>query len=267
MGCRISMSNISNQITEGRYVPLTRIRELFKGGNDLAQRSILEELQEFNAALLANTIDCIDPTPAYQRYMDREIRSVTPGLKPTVGVALTCEMDTSTPAGQPDFGDYYQLLDEMSQLDEPSVLVIRTLGSRPNHECVMGDGMAKELHSCGCLGVVTDGGVRDVSDLLKIPFAAHSKGITVHHSSIRIRSIGQPIEIGGIAVKRGDVIHADSEGVIKIPASCLGELAASARRMKSFEREAHELLQDKRLSSLDRHCRVRELLPKYGFEK
>jgi 4-hydroxy-4-methyl-2-oxoglutarate aldolase len=96
------------------------------------------------------------------------------------------------------FGAYYQLLDEMSQLDEPSVLVIKTLGSRPKHECVMGNGMAKELHSCGCVGVVTDGGVRDVSDLLKIPFAAHSKGITVHHSSIRFAQLANQLKSEGL---------------------------------------------------------------------
>ena len=231
----------------------------------MSQRLMLEELQEFSAALLANTIDCIDPTPAYQRYMGGEIRSVTPQLRPTVGVTFTCEMDTSTPEGHSDFGGYYQMLDDMSRLDEPKVFVIKTFGSRPNHECVLGDGMAKELYSCGCVGVVTDGGVRDVSDLLKVPFAAHSKGTTVHHGAMRIRAIGQTIEIGGITVKRGDIIHADSEGVIKIPTPCLGDLAVSARRMESFEHEAHRLLQDKNLSSFERHRRVRELLPKYGF--
>ena len=111
--------------------------------------------------------------------------------------------------------------------------------------------MAKERYSCGCVGVVTDGGVRDVSDLLKVPFAAHSKGTTVHHGAMRIRAIGQTIEIGGITVKRGDVIHAD-EGVIKIPTSCLGDLAGSARRMESFEmKPTGNLLQDKNLSSFE----------------
>ena len=233
----------------------------------MSQRAILEELQKFSTALLANTIDRIDLTPAYQWYMEREIRSVTPELGPTAGIALTCEMDTSTPDGQPSIEGYYQQLEEMAQLKEPVVWVVKTVGSRPNHECVMGDGMGKELHTCGCVGVVTDGGVRDIGGLLPIPFAAYSKGITVHHCSIRVRSIGQAIEIGGITVRSGDLIHADSEGVIKIPSACIKDLAASARRMESFEHEAHELLQDTGLSAVERHQRVGKLLPKYGFGK
>src|SRR5689334_15980665 len=68
-------------------------------------RPLLEQLLEFDTALLANTISAIDPTPVDRWYMGGSIQSVTPGLGPTAAVAYTCELDSSTPGGTADLDD------------------------------------------------------------------------------------------------------------------------------------------------------------------
>src|ERR1700710_1365402 len=131
--------------------------------------SIISDLREFDTALLANTIGYIDPTPAYQYYMAGSIQSVTPLIGPTVGVAVTCEMDSSTPEGEPNFEKYYEQLEQIAAMKEPVVWVVKTVGSRPDHECILGDGMAKLLYAAGCVGAVTDGGLRDVAGFASVP--------------------------------------------------------------------------------------------------
>jgi len=232
---------------------------------DGALRALIEQLRDFDTALLANTIGYIDPTPPEEFYMGGSIASVTPSLGPTVGVAVTCEMDTSTPGGKSDMEGYWEQLDQMSKIGVPTVWVVKAVGSRPDHETIIGDGMAKTLYSVGCVGLVTDGGVRDVPGLLATPFAAYARGLTIHHCAIRLRNPGQPVEVGGIVVSTGDLIHANAEGVIKAPASCRERLPEAAIRMRAFEHEAHLALRRTDLSLAEKRRMVSEALTKHGF--
>lgn len=228
-------------------------------------RAALEQLREFDTALLANTIGYIDPTPPHEYYMGQTIRSVTPALGPTAGVAVTCELDTSTPGGQAELEDYWRQLEQMQKMDAPAVWVVKCVGARPEHECVIGDGMGKTLRSVGCAAVVTDGGVRDVLGLQMIPMPTFSRGVTVHHCALRVRRINQPVEIGGVTVRPGDILHANAEGVIKIPHGCVSSLASRAVQMRAFEHEAHLLLRQPDFPLREKQKAVAALVERYGF--
>jgi regulator of RNase E activity RraA len=228
-------------------------------------RSLLQELQDFDTALLANTIGYVDPTPPHEYYMGGSIQSVTPELGPTVGVAMTCELDSSTPGNKADFKIFWDQLEEMSRMKVPVVWVVKTVGARPDHECVFGDGMAKLLYAAGCVGLVTDGGVRDVNGLRSIPFAAYSKGTTIHHCELRFRASKEPVEVGGITIRAGDVIHANAEGVIKLPSGALSKLPAAAVKMRAFEHDVHILWRRTDLSVKQKQKDVARLAREYGF--
>jgi regulator of RNase E activity RraA len=182
-------------------------------------------------------------------------------------VAYTIELDSSTPLQKADVEAYWRQLDAMSKEDRPIVWVVKTIGSRPDHECVIGDGMAKTLHTVGCLGIVTDGGVRDVAGLMTIPFAAYSRGKTIHHCHLRFRSPGEPVDVGGITVRTGDIIHADGGGVIRLPATCVAELPERAVQMVAFEREVHQMLRRADIPVGEKRGLVQDLLAKYKFAK
>jgi 4-hydroxy-4-methyl-2-oxoglutarate aldolase len=226
---------------------------------------LLDELREFDTALLANTINFIDPTPAHEFYLSGEIQSVTPPLGPTVGIAFTAELDSSTPEGVAETDLYWEQLEAMDKCDLPIVWVVKAVGSRPEHECMIGDGMAKTLFSVGCMGLVSDSRVRDVPGLITTPFAAYCRGRAVHHGALRFRATNRPVEVGGVTIHPGDVVHANSEGVIRIPPGCLEHLAENAVRNRAFEHEAHMFLRRPDRSPAEKRAHVRKLVTKYGF--
>ncbi len=199
--------------------------------------------------------------------MGGSIASVTPTLGPTVGVAMTCEIDTSTPGDKGELDLYYEQLEAMQRMEEPTVWVAKVVGSRPDHECVLGDGMAKMLHAVGCAGVVTDGGVRDVEGLLTVPLAVYSRGRTIHHCALRIKRTNGPIQIGGITVSPGEIIHANVGGVIKLPRAGLEKLPALATEMRAFEHEVHRVWRETGVSLAAKRKHVADLLAKTSFAK
>ena len=227
---------------------------------------LIRQLTDFDTPLLANTIGYIDATPVHTWYMGGSIRSLTPTLGPTVGVAVLCEADSSTPEGEPDWEPFYEALEEITGMDLPVVWVVKAMGSRPDHECIMGDGMGKMLHAAGCSGIVTDGGLRDVDGLLSTGFAAYARGLVVHHTAVRMRRVRGPLEIGGITVSSGDVIHAGKEGVIKIPGSCVERLPERAVAMRAFEHAAHMQQRRTDISVQEKRALTTGLLKQYGFK-
>src|SRR5678816_2501736 len=100
----------------------------------MSLNSLIEQLADFDTALIANTIGYVDPTPVHEWYMGGSIGSLTPSVGPTVGIAMTLEMDTSTPGNKADLALYYDLLKEIQESSSPVVVIMKAVGSRPDHE-------------------------------------------------------------------------------------------------------------------------------------
>lgn len=233
----------------------------------MVSRQLLESLADFDAPLLANTLDYIDSTPQAERYMSGDIHSVTPGLGPTVGLAVTCQIDSSTPQDQPDMDPFWQQLKQMQQMELPSVWVVQAVGSRPDHECILGDGMGKLLYAVGCLGSVTNGRVRDIAGLLSVPFAVYCPGTAPHHCAVRVKVMDEPVVVGGITIQPGDIIHASQEGVIKIPTATAKTLLEKAPDMRAAEHEIHTVWRQKDVSLQEKRQHALKVFTQYGFIK
>src|SRR5258705_10933874 len=98
-----------------------RARHSNNSGLDL--KNTLAALREFDGALLANTIGYIDPTPAHECYMGGSIQPVTPCPGSTIGVAGTCEMDSSSPDHSGAVDGFWQQLDQIKAMDLPAIWV------------------------------------------------------------------------------------------------------------------------------------------------
>lgn len=220
-------------------------------------KAIIEQLADSNTALVCNALDALG-VPPHTYYMDGTIRSLSPELPPLVGEAITIKLDSSSPGETAAVDDYWQMLEEIERSSLPRAIIVQTVGSDPNRECVMGDGMAKTFVSVGAVGLVTDGGIRDIAGIVDQAFRIFGRGPVIQHTPLRWSGLGEPVVIGGIAVRTGDLIHGDRGGCIVIPEEAHSAIVKACQLVSDFEKTAHVTLRQTGIRLPDKKKRVDE---------
>jgi regulator of RNase E activity RraA len=102
---------------------------------------------------------------------------------------------------------------------------------------IFGDILVERMKRRGVAGLVTDGAVRDAVGCLKAGLPIWCGGVAAPPSVAAITYVGhnEPIGCGGIAVFPNDVIVADGDGAVVIPADLVGEVAAQGPEQEKLE--------------------------------
>ena len=103
----------------------------------------------------------------------------------------------------------------VARIDAPTVVVIQDLDDPPGVGAFWGEVNAKVHRALGVAGVVTNGAVRDL-DVLAPDFPILAGLVTPSHAFVRIEAIGVDVDILGMSVVDGDLIHADRHGAVVI---------------------------------------------------
>jgi len=195
----------------------------------------IQLLKQYDTPTISNVIELFEIRPRSAGYMDSRIRACFPEMPPIVGYASTATMRTARPRGE---GDVYGSLDEQvarfTGLPGPAIVVFQDIDDPPVG-ATFGEVMCASYQCFGAVGIITSGPARDLDQVRRLGFAAFSNGVVCSHSYSHITSIHEPVSVGGMLVRPGDLLHADVNGVCSIPEEIALEVAQAAQEFVDAE--------------------------------
>ena len=87
----------------------------------------------------------------------------------------------------------------------------------------------------GCVGTLTNGSMRDL-DAMHPDFQCLAGSLSPSHAWVQVVETGKPVEVFGMSVSDGDIVHADRHGAAVIPQQYLDKLPAAIDLMARREK-------------------------------
>src|SRR3984885_14587361 len=201
----------------------------------------LEKLKALDTCTISNAIERLNVRPRNEGFMSGDIRCQFPKFAPMLGYAATARIRTaSPPMSQRGYYDRMDWWNYVASLPEPRVMVLQDADHQPGVGAFVGEIHAAIGTALNCAGCVTNGAVRDLPAVEALGFQVYAGYTSVSHSYAHIIEFGEPVEIDGLKISSGDLLHGDRHGAIIIPHAIASEIPETASRIRREEGELIE---------------------------
>jgi 4-hydroxy-4-methyl-2-oxoglutarate aldolase len=206
----------------------------------IAEPPLLEEelhaLRRLDTCTVSDAIETFNVRLRNAGFADSRIRCIFEDFAPLVGYAATARLRTDEPpiAGRM-YHDRTGWWNSILQVPVPRIAVIEDMDQPPGAGAFLGDMHAAILMAVGCIGYVTNGAVRELPRVRKLGFQMFAGNVAVSHAYAHIFDFGATIEVGGLEVHAGELLHGDQHGLLSIPEEIASKIPAEAARL--LERE------------------------------
>jgi 4-hydroxy-4-methyl-2-oxoglutarate aldolase len=198
---------------------------------------VLDRLRAFTSPSVANAIEVFNVRPRNEGFMRPEIRCIFPKLGVMVGYAVTIKIRAVSPGAGGAAVHPSVHWEKILQVPAPRVVVVEDLDDPPGLGSFWGEVNANVHRALGCIGVVTNGGVRDLEEVEALRFHFFARHISVSHAYVHIVEAGTPVRVGGLTVGPGDLLHGDRHGVTTIPLDLAAKIPEGVKVVDTMERQ------------------------------
>jgi 4-hydroxy-4-methyl-2-oxoglutarate aldolase len=197
--------------------------------------------------------DIMDDAGHRRQVMRPEVRPLYPGARVAGRAATMLAVEVSELPAQP-----YHLLMELLDSLRPGEVVVGAVQAQIQ-AALWGELLSTHTRAKGGRGVVLDGLSRDSWGIEEMKFPVFATGLTPADSKGRLEviSIRGTIPVGGVSVAEGDLVVADSDGCVVVPAAIEDEVVGKAMEKVSGEDTMRDVLR--------KGANLREVFKEYGI--
>ncbi len=197
-----------------------------------------EKLRALDTCIASNAIERFGVRMRNEGFVLGSVRCLFPQFAPMLGYAATARFRSSTPpiSGQ-CYHDRMDWWSYLASVPAPRVMVIQDADHSPGTGALVGEMHAAIGLAVGCVGHVTNGAVRDLPAVEALGFHLFAGSVAVSHAYAHIVEFGEPVEIAGLKISQGDLMHGDRHGVHVIPLSIAAEVPKMAADIQRRESE------------------------------
>jgi 4-hydroxy-4-methyl-2-oxoglutarate aldolase len=194
-----------------------------------------DALRRLDTCTVSNAIEAFKLRLRNAGFANSRVRCVFEDLPPMVGYAATARLRSGEP---PITGSYHDRTDwwnSILQVPAPRIAVLQDLDEPPGVGAFLGDMNAAILRALGCVGYVTNGAVRELPRVRDMGLHLFAGNVAVSHAYAHIFDFGSPVNVGGLEVHPGDLLHGDRHGLLTVPKEIAAEIPPVAARLREGE--------------------------------
>jgi regulator of RNase E activity RraA len=201
--------------------------------------SIFEALAGVDTPTVCNAMIVLDPSLRGKNYTLDAVVPANADMKSFTGYALTAKIVSDKPTKDSHetmlarrFA-YYEYLEKARS--RPSLVVMEDGGEQRGMGCIWGEIQVAIHRAMGLVGAVTNGAIRDIGTLPE-DFPLIGGNVTPGSGFAHLVEFDTPVNVFGLAMSPGDLVHADRHGCIVIPADLVDALPKAIARVAERER-------------------------------
>lgn len=214
-----------------------------------------EKLKEYDTPSITNVVASYPKSPQYclnlydawygKWYTDQTLKCMYPELGRVVGLAVTCTYVMPGTAAEPK--TLRHVLRSIKAKDGvPCVVVIKQ--DFPEEIRVRnglaGGNMMTAFKGAGAVGLITDGPSRDLDEIRPMGMQYMVTGVCAGHGPFEISEVDTTVEICGMEVNPGEVIHMDENGAVKFPLEYIDQVLERLEILGAREAYCQQMMRE-----------------------